>query len=99
MISFSGDGGLAMMMGELLTVAQYKLPVKIVVFNNGRLGMVQLEMEAAGLPHYGCDLVNPNFAALAQAIGLTGIRVEDPREVRPAWKKQWRPADPRSSTW
>jgi pyruvate dehydrogenase (quinone) len=83
-ISFSGDGGLAMMMGELLTVAQYKLPVKIVVFNNGRLGMVQLEMEAAGLPHYGCDLVNPNFAALAQAIGLTGIRVEDPKEVRPA---------------
>jgi pyruvate dehydrogenase (quinone) len=74
-------------MGELLTVAQYKLPLKIIVFNNGRLGMVQLEMEAAGLPHYGCDLVNPNFATVAQAIGFTGIRVEDPKDVRPAIEK------------
>ena len=72
-ISLSGDGGLAMMMGELLTIAQYELPVKIVLFNNHRLGMVQLEMEAAGLPHYGCELKNPNFAALAQAVGLMGI--------------------------
>ena len=83
-ISLSGDGGLAMLMGELLTVAQYQLPVKIVLFNNHRLGMVQLEMEAAGLPHYGCELKNPNFAALAQAVGLMGLRVEDPAEVRPA---------------
>src|SRR5260370_3095515 len=66
-ISLSGDGGLAMMMGELLTVAQYKLPMKIVLFNNHRLGMVQLEMEAAGIPHYGCELKNPDFATLAQA--------------------------------
>jgi pyruvate dehydrogenase (quinone) len=86
-ISLSGDGGLAMMMGELLTVAQYQLPVKIVLFNNHRLGMVQLEMETAGLPHYGCDLKNPNFATLAQAVGFTGIRVEDPAEVRPALEK------------
>ncbi len=83
-ISLSGDGGLAMLLGELLTVAQYQLPVKIVVFNNHRLGMVQLEQEAAGLPHFGCELKNPNFAALAQAVGLTGLRVEDPAEVRPA---------------
>jgi pyruvate dehydrogenase (quinone) len=83
-ISLSGDGGLAMMLGELLTVAQYQLPVKIVLFNNHRLGMVQLEMEAAGLPHYGCELKNPDFAALAQAVGLKGLRVEDPAEVRPA---------------
>jgi pyruvate dehydrogenase (quinone) len=83
-ISLSGDGGLAMMMGELLTVAQYQLPIKIVLFDNHRLGMVELEMEAAGLPHFGCELQNPNFAALAQAVGLTGIRVEDPAEVRPA---------------
>jgi pyruvate dehydrogenase (quinone) len=82
-ISLSGDG-LAMLLGELLTVAQYRLPVKIVLFNNHRLGMVQLEMEAAGLPHYGCELKNPNFAALAQAAGLMGLRVEDPAEVRPA---------------
>jgi pyruvate dehydrogenase (quinone) len=86
-ITFSGDGGLAMMMGELLTVAQYKLPVKIIVFNNHRLGMVQLEMGVAGYPHYGCDLVNPNFAAMAQAIGFTGIRIEDPKDVRPALEK------------
>ena len=86
-VSLSGDGGLAMMMGELLTVLQYKLPLKIVVFNNGRLGMVQLEMEAAALPHYGCNLVNPNFAAMAQAIGFTGIHVEDPKDVRPALEK------------
>ncbi len=83
-ISLSGDGGLAMMMGELLTVAQYQLPVKIVLFNNHRLGMVQLEQEAAGLPHYGVELKNPNFAALAQAVGLMGLRVEDPAQVRPA---------------
>jgi pyruvate dehydrogenase (quinone) len=83
-ISLSGDGGLAMLLGELLTVAQYELPIKIVLFNNHRLGMVQLEMAAAGLPHYGCELKNPNFAALAQAVGLTGLRVEDPKEVRPA---------------
>ena len=83
-ISFSGDGGLAMLMGELLTLVQYQLPVKIVLYDNHRLGMVQLEQEAAGLPHYGVELKNPNFATLAQAIGLKGLRVEDPAEVRPA---------------
>ena len=87
MISLSGDGGLSMLLGELLTVAQYELPVKVVLFNNHRLGMVQLEQEAAGLPHYGVELKNPNFAALAQAAGLTGLRVEDPAEVRPALEK------------
>jgi pyruvate dehydrogenase (quinone) len=86
-ISFSGDGGLAMLMGELLTLAQYQLPVKIVLFENHRLGMVQLEQEAAGLPHFGVDLKNPNFAAVAEAVGLTGIRVEDPAQVRPALEK------------
>jgi pyruvate dehydrogenase (quinone) len=83
-ISFSGDGGLAMLMGELLTLAQYQLPVKIILFDNHRLGMVQLEQEAAGLPHYGVELQNPNFAKLAEAVGLRGLRVEDPAEVRPA---------------
>src|SRR6516162_11147514 len=83
-ISLSGDGGLSMLLGELLTVAQYQLPVKIVLFDNHRLGMVQLEQEAAGLPHYGVELKNPNFAALAEAVGLVGLRVEDPAEVRPA---------------
>jgi pyruvate dehydrogenase (quinone) len=83
-ISLSGDGGLSMLLGELLTVAQYQLPVKIILFDNHRLGMVQLEQEAAGLPHYGVELKNPNFAALAEAVGLKGLRVEDPAEVRPA---------------
>jgi pyruvate dehydrogenase (quinone) len=86
-ISLSGDGGLSMLLGELLTVVQYQLPLRIVVFNNHRLGMVQLEQEAAGLPHYGVDLKEPNFAAVAQAIGLTGLRVEDPGEVRTALAK------------
>ncbi|HEV3257316.1 MAG TPA: thiamine pyrophosphate-dependent enzyme, partial [Gemmataceae bacterium] len=86
-ISLSGDGGLAMLMGDLLTVPQYQLPLKIILFNNHRLGMVQMEMEVAGLPHYGCELKNPNFATLAQAIGLMGLRVEDPAEVRPALEK------------
>jgi pyruvate dehydrogenase (quinone) len=83
-ISLSGDGGLAMLMGELLTIAQHQLPVKIVLFDNHRLGMVQLEMEAAGIPHYGVELKNPNFALIAQAVGMTGLRVEDPADVRPA---------------
>lgn len=87
MISLSGDGGLAMLLGELLTVAQYELSVKIVLFNNRRLGMVQLEQEAAGLPHYGCERKNSNFAALAQAIGMTAVRVENPAEIRPALEK------------
>jgi pyruvate dehydrogenase (quinone) len=83
-ISLSGDGGLAMLMGDLLTLPQYELPLKIVLFNNHRLGMVQMEMEVAGLPHYGCELKNPNFAKLAEAAGLMGMRVEDPAQVRPA---------------
>jgi pyruvate dehydrogenase (quinone) len=81
-IAFSGDGGLAMLLGELLTVVQYELPVKIVVFNNHSLGMVQLEQEVAGLPHYGNELKNPDFSRLAEAVGLKGVRVEDPAEVR-----------------
>jgi pyruvate dehydrogenase (quinone) len=93
-ISLSGDGGLAMLMGELLTVAQYQLPLKIVLLNNHRLGMVQLEMEAAGLPHYGVELKNPNFALLAQAAGLTGLRVEDPTEVRSALEQALRSKGP-----
>jgi pyruvate dehydrogenase (quinone) len=86
-ISLSGDGGLSMLLGELLTLAQYQLPVKIVLFDNHRLGMVQLEQEAAGLPHYGVELKNPNFAALAEAVGLEGLRVEDPAQVCPALEK------------
>jgi len=80
-ISLSGDGGLSMLMGDLLTIRQLKLPVKIVVFNNGALGFVELEMKAAGLLDYGTTLDNPDFAKMAEAIGIRGFRVEDPGEV------------------
>jgi len=93
-ISLSGDGGLAMLMGELLTLGQHELPVKIVLFNNHTLGMVELEMEVGGYPHHGCELRNPNFAALAEAVGLEGIRVEDPEEVRPALERLLRSGGP-----
>ena len=83
-ITLSGDGGLAMLMGELLTVRQLGLPVKIVVFNNGTLGFVELEMKAAGLIETGVTLDNPDFAAMARAIGLHGVRVTDPGDVEAA---------------
>ncbi|GAB3834829.1 ubiquinone-dependent pyruvate dehydrogenase [Hymenobacter jeollabukensis] len=77
-IALCGDGGLAMLLGELLTVRQLKLPVKIIVYNNASLAFVELEMKAAGYLSYGTELDNPNFAALAEAAGLHGIRVTDP---------------------
>jgi pyruvate dehydrogenase (quinone) len=83
-VAFCGDGGLSMLLGDLITAVSYELPVKLVVFNNGRLGMVKLEMEQVGLPEYGTELANPNFAEVAKAIGLTGIRVEQPGEVEGA---------------
>jgi len=83
-ISLSGDGGLAMLLGDLLTLRQLSLPVNVVVFNNGSLGFVELEMKAAGWLPYGTDLINPDFAALAQSAGILGIRVEDPKDLRPA---------------
>jgi pyruvate dehydrogenase (quinone) len=83
-ITLSGDGGLAMLLGDLLTLRQLKLPVKLVVFNNSSLGFVELEMKAAGLVDYGTDLVNPNFAKLAESADVFGARVEKPEELRPA---------------
>jgi len=83
-ISLSGDGGFAMMMGDFITLVQYDLPVKVVVYNNGSLGMVKLEQNVAGLKDFGTDLKNPDFAKVAEAMGATGLRVEDPSEVRPA---------------
>ena len=71
-----------MMMGDFLTLVQYDLPVKIVVYNNGSLGMVKLEQNVAGLRDFGTELKNPDFAKVAEAMGATGIRVEDPSEVR-----------------
>ena len=83
-ITLSGDGGLAMLLGDLLTLRQLKLPVKLVVFNNSSLGFVELEMKAAGLVDYGTDLVNPNFAKLAESAEIFGVRVQKPEELRPA---------------
>lgn len=83
-ISFSGDGGFSMMMGDFLTLMQMKLPVKIILLNNGTLGFVELEMKANGFLDTGCDLQNPSFAAMAQSMGVKGIRVESPASLRPA---------------
>jgi pyruvate dehydrogenase (quinone) len=83
-VTLSGDGGLAMMLGDLLTLRQLNLPVKIVVFNNGSLAFVELEMKAAGIVNYGTDLNNPNFADLARAIGLHAARVEYPNDLEAA---------------
>ena len=80
-ISLSGDGGFTMLMGDLLTLTQHKVPVKIVVFNNGTLGFVELEQKSTGFLDFGVDLQNPNFAAMAEAAGIRGIRLEDAAEV------------------
>jgi pyruvate dehydrogenase (quinone) len=83
-VSLSGDGGFTMMMGEFVTLIQTGLPVKIIVLNNGTLGFVELEMKASGFLDSGCDLKNPNFAAMAQAMGIKGVRVESPQDLRTA---------------
>jgi pyruvate dehydrogenase (quinone) len=80
-ISLSGDGGFSMLMGDFLTLTQLRLPVKIVVFNNGKLGFVELEQMSSGFLTTGTDLVNPNFAVMAESVGVRGIRVESPDEV------------------
>jgi thiamine pyrophosphate-dependent acetolactate synthase large subunit-like protein len=83
-ISLSGDGGFSMLMGDLLTIRTYNLPVKIVIFNNGLLGFVALEMKAEGYPPVATDLDNPDFAAMAQSIGIRGIAVRKPAELSAA---------------
>jgi pyruvate dehydrogenase (quinone) len=83
-ISISGDGGLAMLMGDLLTLSAYQLPVKVVVFNNASLGMVKLEMLVGGIPDFGTDHPQVDFSAIAAGCGLHAVRVEKPMEVRDA---------------
>ena len=83
-ISMSGDGGFAMMMGDCLSLKQLGLPVKIIVLNNGTLGFVEMEMKANGFLDTGVDLDNPDFAAMARAIGIHGVRVEDPSQLESA---------------
>src|SRR6201998_102115 len=83
-ISMSGDGGFSMMMGEFITLSQMGLPVKVIVLNNGTLGFVEMEMKASGFLDTGCDLKNPNFALMAEAMGVRGIRIEKPQELKGA---------------
>ena len=83
-ISLSGDGGFTMMMGDFITLTQMNLNVKVIVLNNGTLGFVEMEMKATGFLDTNCDLINPNFAEMAQAMGVKGIRVERPQDLEAA---------------
>jgi len=80
-ISLSGDGGFSMLMGDLLSLKQLDLPVKVVIFNNGALGFIELEQKSTGFLDFGTGLKNPNFAGMAEAAGIRGIRLEHPSEV------------------
>jgi pyruvate dehydrogenase (quinone) len=82
-ITLSGDGGLAMLMGDLLSLRQLDLPVKLIVFNNSALAFVELEMKAAGMLDFATDLLNPDFAKMAEAAGVLGLKANVPDEVRP----------------
>lgn len=82
-ISMSGDGGFAMMMGDLLTLRQHDLPVKVIVFKNDSLAFVELEMKAAGIVDFATDLHNPDFAKIAEGAGLLGLSAETPDQVEP----------------
>ncbi|WP_033278689.1 thiamine pyrophosphate-dependent enzyme [Streptomyces sp. NRRL F-525] len=93
-VAFCGDGGLSMLLGDLMTLKSYQLPVKLVVFDNRRLGMVKLEQEQAGLPEFGTVLDNPDFAAVATAMGITGIRVTDPADLDDAVRRAFATAGP-----
>jgi pyruvate dehydrogenase (quinone) len=83
-IAICGDGGLSMLMGDLLTIAERQLPVKLVVLDNGGFQFVHIEQQEAGIQPFGINFANPDLAKVAQSIGLTGIRLEDPRDVRDA---------------
>ncbi|MCX5611483.1 pyruvate dehydrogenase [Streptomyces sp. NBC_00047] len=93
-VSMSGDGGFSMLMGDFLTLVQYDLPVKVVLFNNSSLGMVELEMLVSGLPSYGTANKNPDFAAIARAAGAYGVRVEKPKQLTGALKDAFRHKGP-----
>ena len=86
-ISMSGDGGFAMMMGDFISLSQLGLPVKVIVLNNGTLGFVEMEMKASGFVDSAVGLDNPNFAAMAEAMGIKGIRVEDPLKLEDAVRR------------
>ena len=80
-VSLSGDGGFTMLMGDLLSLKQLDLPVKVVIFNNGSLGFIELEQKSSGFINTETSLENPNFAAMAEAVGIKGVRITDPAHV------------------
>jgi pyruvate dehydrogenase (quinone) len=80
----SGDGGFSMMMGDFITLTQMGLPVKVIVLNNGTLGFVEMEMKASGFLGTRCDLSNPDFARMAEAVGVRSIRVDMPQDLKGA---------------
>ena len=93
-ISLSGDGGFTMLMGDLLTLAQYELPIKLIVYNNSTLGMVKLEMRVAGYEDFGVDVKNSNFAKMAEAVGIRGFRIEDSGDLKKTLVKALRDDGP-----
>jgi pyruvate dehydrogenase (quinone) len=93
-VALCGDGGLTMLLGDLLTAVSEDLPIRIVVFDNGRLGMVKLEQEQVGLPEFGTRLANPDLAAVARAMGLTAWRVEDGDDLDTTLREAFSTAGP-----
>ena len=85
-VAMCGDGGISMLLGDLATIKQYKLPIKLIVFNNRKLGMVQLEMEVMGLPDFQVDMEDPDFAKVAEAMGIPGITINDPADLETSLK-------------
>jgi len=77
-VAMCGDGGISMLLGDLATIKQYNLPIRVIVFNNRSLGMVKLEMEVMGLPDFEVDMQDPDFALVAEAMGIRGITIDDP---------------------
>src|SRR6202043_4106741 len=93
-ISMSGDGGVSMLLGDLLTLRQLNLPIKVVVFRNDSLAFVELEMKASGFLDFGVELKNPDFAALAQSAGLLGLKAETAQDVRPMLQEAFKHDEP-----
>ena len=86
-VALCGDGGISMLLGDLATIVQYHLPIKLIVFNNRSLGMVKLEMEVAGLPDWQTTMLNPDFARVALSMGMAGYNVINPDDVFPTLQK------------
>lgn len=93
-VAFCGDGGISMLLGDLGTVAQYKLPIKIIVFDNRSLGMVKVEMQVAGIPDWQTDMQNPDFAKVAEAFGISSFSVKDPEALESTLQEAFATAGP-----